>query len=122
MAFSIKKHQPYTKVDFEKMLLSISPFIRFNDKRLNHNYYKIDWILENKEWLKTNVDIQEYCYFLPLNNDYCIKVYSSVDRSTDTSRAVDTDAIRVVAASSDNAKPVRPFLCGNLGTSAVPTQ
>lgn len=91
--------------EFERCLDAISNFAEYSDE-----YYKYDWV-EDKEkgWIRKKGDIKEYCYFLELHSDkYCLKIYSSIWRDTDVTRDVGSDAIRIVVASAQTGKPVRP--------------
>ena len=102
MNLSIKSYKPFTKEKFENLLAKISPSIEFFG-----DFYYVDWIFDHNEWKQVNIEIKECCYFLAWSNDYCIRIYSSVDRETGVSRNVGDDAIRVVAASTTDGKPVR---------------
>jgi len=97
-----RKYQEFSKDEFEKVLWEISPVVEFFG-----DFYNFDWQKDKGEWVKAPGMINEYCYFLALNSDVCIKVYSSVKKIVDLSRPSGEDAIRIVLASTADAKPVR---------------
>jgi hypothetical protein len=98
-----RKYQKFDKAEFEKILWEISPVVEFFG-----NFYKFDWIEEDGEWVQKPGEINEYCYFLALEGEVCLKVYSSIQKIENTSRTAGDDAIRIVAANTTDAKPIRP--------------
>lgn len=87
----------FTKIEFEKFL-----------SKYHFNKFKIDWKYEDEKWNRTEIEIQEYCYLIILNNEYGLKLYSSVDRRTNNSRGYAEDAIRIVPVKIESLRPIRP--------------
>lgn len=87
---SQRKHQPFTREEFERALSSISAFRQFPT-----------------EWYANELDedgraIEEYCYIIPvrLRPSVLLKIYSSCRRQNGLSRGVGRDAVRIVLANA----------------------
>lgn len=99
-AGNLRRHAPFSKAKFEEILHSISGFDEFPGE-----WYEVNWIEDGDKWIKTDVVINERCYYIPLTFDpvRLIKIYSTVDRDEGWSREVRTDAIRIVLADISGA-------------------
>lgn len=100
---SRRHYKKIFKQEFENFLHSISLFIEFPPQ-----FYLFDWEEKNGKLMRVDKTINEYGYFIGLNDNICLKIYSSIEKDDDTGRRAGEDAIRVVVAETDNAKPIRP--------------
>lgn len=99
-----RQHKPFSKEEFERVLLSVSAFREFPD-----SWYTTDWVEDGDSWARENVETKEFCYFIPiiLNPTRLLKIYSSVDKRTGWSRESRTDSIRIVLA-DNTGEPKHP--------------
>lgn len=95
-----------TKHEFESVLCK-----KYNIFEFPPQCYIFDWIPRSGTWEYHEHEIKEYCYFIPLEQTACFKIYSSISREgnhRDVSRNYGSDAIRIVAAKLDSA--LQPIL------------
>lgn len=100
---SSRTYKSFSKKEFEDVIKSLTNVVQFPDPM-----YRVDWWLEGNVWVEKDLEINEYCYLILLTKGHILKIYSSVDKTTNVSRPSDKDAIRIVVASATDAKPVRP--------------
>lgn len=106
MVNGAKKYMEIKKSEFEDFLESICICNEY-DK----DHYKFDFVEDRPGvWKRVEGEIKEYCYYIAVNleRNLCIKVYSSIERFQNVSRARGIDAIRVVAAKATTGEPIRP--------------
>jgi len=103
-----QQYREIRRVEFEAFLESICDFAEYTDE-----FYEFDFVEESTgKWRRVESTINEFCYFVAVNLDrgFCLKIYSSIERDNRISRGSGEDAIRVVAADANTAKPLRgPF-------------
>lgn len=103
-----RRYAEIHRAEFESFLESFCVYAEFD-----RDHYKFDFIEESPgKWMRVDGQINEHCYYVAvdLDREYCLKLYSSISRKDHVSRAVGVDAIRVVVASSQSAKPLRRSL------------
>ena len=85
-------------------------FLRWLSRRgkyreFNSNEYKLDLNNCNKERREENKTVNERCYVISLGNNRCFKLYSSIDRGTNETRAKGKDSIKIVLAEETSLEP-----------------
>lgn len=69
--------------------------------------YEFDWEIINRRWDKIDKKTNEYLYLINLDDDFAIKVFSSIDKKTDMSREYGDDAIRLLPVVKEDLRPLR---------------
>lgn len=98
-----KKFCPISREEFENYLK------QYYFREFSNEEYKVNWVLsrDGNEWKLSDIPIFEICYIIPLSDKYCIKVYSTIDKSTLMARKKGDDSIKLVTARLSDLKPVK---------------